>query len=89
MGNGLEGNGGLAGRKCYSDCSLLGLRAFKGYLSSTASLHPYCVAWLPIVPDLPSMTKTSIYTQEQLDISQKHMNSVGRKPPAKFSMEDA
>lgn len=39
-----------------------------------------------IMPDLPSTTKPSVfYTQEQLNIAQKRMDSVGRKPPAKFT----
>lgn len=39
-----------------------------------------------VMPDLPSTTKPSmLYTQEQLDIAKKRMDSVGRKPPAKFT----
>jgi ACS family pantothenate transporter-like MFS transporter len=39
-----------------------------------------------IMPDLPSTTKPStFYTQEHLHIAQKRMDSVGRKPPAKFT----
>ncbi|KAI0301693.1 MFS general substrate transporter [Multifurca ochricompacta] len=37
-------------------------------------------------PNLPTTTKPSIfYTQEQLDIAKKRMDSVGRKPPAHFT----
>jgi len=40
------------------------------------------------MPDLPSTTKPSfVYTQKQLDIAQKRMESVGRKPPEKFTKE--
>jgi MFS transporter, ACS family, pantothenate transporter len=41
-----------------------------------------------IMPDLPSTAKPSIlFTQEQLDIAQRRMESVGRRPPAKFTKE--
>ena len=38
------------------------------------------------MPDLPSTTKPSrLYSQEQLDMAKKRMDSAGRKPPAKFT----
>ncbi|CAL1717373.1 unnamed protein product [Somion occarium] len=41
-----------------------------------------------IMPDLPSTTKPSIfYTQRQIDIANRRMAEVGRKPPAKFTRE--
>ncbi|EKM58676.1 uncharacterized protein PHACADRAFT_207467 [Phanerochaete carnosa HHB-10118-sp] len=41
----------------------------------------------PVVPaDLPSNTKPSmLYTQEQIDMAQQRMLSVGRKPPTHFT----
>jgi len=40
------------------------------------------------MPDLPSTTKPSfVYTQKHLDIAQKRMDSVGRKPPEEFTKE--
>lgn len=39
-----------------------------------------------VPPDLPHNTKPSIfYTQEQLDMAQRRMAKIGRKPPAKFT----
>jgi ACS family pantothenate transporter-like MFS transporter len=89
--NCLNGSGGLAGWKCYSDCSLLRLQAdfsqglfiLDGVISIPIALLGYLV-----MPDLPSTTRPSMfYTQGQLDIAQKRMDSVGRKPPAKFTKE--
>src|ERR1700733_9046396 len=49
---------------------------------------PIALLGLVIMPDLPTTTKPSIfYTQEQLDIAVKRMESVGRKPPEKFTKE--
>ncbi|KAF8491461.1 major facilitator superfamily domain-containing protein [Russula emetica] len=71
--NSLDGSGGLAGWKW--------LFILDGVISIPIALLGFLV-----MPDLPSTTKPSIlYTQEQLDIAKKRMDSVGRKPPAKFS----
>jgi hypothetical protein len=49
---------------------------------------PIALLGLIVMPDLPTTTKPSIfYTQEQLDIAIKRMESVGRKPPEKFTKE--
>lgn len=49
---------------------------------------PIALLGFLIMPDLPTTTKPSIlYTQEQLDIAIKRMESVGRKPPQKFTKE--
>ena len=87
--NSLNGSGGLAGWKCYSDRSLSGLRAdfFQGLfiLDGVISI-PIALLGFLVMPDLPSTTKPSmLYTQEQLDIANKRMDSVGRIPPAKFT----
>ncbi|KAI9507764.1 MFS general substrate transporter, partial [Russula earlei] len=73
--NGLNGSCGLAGWKW--------LFIIDGVITIPIALLGYF-----IMPDLPSTTKPSIfYTQEQLEIAQKRMDSVGRKPPAKFTKE--
>ncbi|KAK7034548.1 hypothetical protein VNI00_012395 [Paramarasmius palmivorus] len=39
-----------------------------------------------IMPDLPHNTRPSfLYTSEQLELGQKRMRDIGRKPPAKFT----
>ncbi len=49
---------------------------------------PIALLGFIIMPDLPTTTKPSIfYTQEQLDIAIKRMESEGRKPPEKFTKE--
>ena len=49
---------------------------------------PIALLGLILMPDLPTTTKPSIfYTQEQLDIAIKRMETVGRKPPEKFTKE--
>ncbi|KAI0276188.1 MFS general substrate transporter [Russula aff. rugulosa BPL654] len=71
--NSLNGSGGLAGWKW--------LFILDGVISIPIALLGFLV-----MPDLPSTTKPSmLYTQEQLDIAKKRMDSVGRKPPAKFT----
>jgi MFS transporter, ACS family, pantothenate transporter len=87
--NSLNGRGGRAGWKCYSGRSLLGsgLIFFQGLfiLDGVISI-PIALLGFLVMPDLPSTTKPStLYTQEQLDIAKKRMDSVGRKPPAKFT----
>jgi MFS transporter, ACS family, pantothenate transporter len=66
-----------------ADFFLKGLFILDGAISVPIALLGYLV-----MPDLPSTTKPSVFfTQEQLDIAQKRMDSVGRKPPAKFTKE--
>ncbi|KAH9985455.1 MFS general substrate transporter [Russula vinacea] len=73
--NGLNGRGGLAGWKW--------LFILDGVISIPIALLGYIV-----MPDLPSTTKPSVvFTQEQLNMAQNRMDSVGRKPPAKFTKE--
>ncbi|KAI0288707.1 MFS general substrate transporter [Russula brevipes] len=71
--NGLDGSGGIAGWRW--------LFIIDGVITIPIALLGYF-----IMPDLPSTTKPStFYTQEQLHIAQKRMDSVGRKPPAKLT----
>jgi hypothetical protein len=89
--NGLNGTGGLAGWRCCSGCSPLRLQAdfFQGlFILDGVITVPIALLGYLVMPDLPSTTKPSMfYTQEQLDIAQKRMDSVGRRPPAKFTKE--
>jgi hypothetical protein len=74
---------GLISAHASSRFFLKGLFILDGAISVPIALLGYLV-----MPDLPSTTKPSVFfTQEQLDIAQKRMDSVGRKPPAKFTKE--
>jgi hypothetical protein len=66
--------------------TLLGL--FSAWTSSFQGLFIIALLGSLIVPDLPSTIKSSIYTQEQLDIFQKHIGSLGRNRPAKFTTKE-
>ncbi|KAH9969935.1 major facilitator superfamily domain-containing protein [Russula compacta] len=69
----LNGRGGLAGWRW--------LFIIDGVITVPIALLGYL-----IMPDLPWTTKPSfLYSQDQLEIARKRMNSVGRKPPAKFT----
>jgi len=71
--NGLNGVHGLAGwRWLFIIDGIITLPiAFLGFL---------------IMPDLPSNTRPSMfYTRSQIDMAQKRMEAIGRKPPAPFT----
>ncbi|KAI0819272.1 MFS general substrate transporter [Trametes gibbosa] len=71
--NGLNGVHGLAGWKW--------LFIIDGVITIPIALLGYI-----IMPDLPSNTKPSMfYTQEQIEIGQRRMAEIGRKPPAPFT----
>jgi MFS transporter, ACS family, pantothenate transporter len=58
------------------------------FIIDTVITIPIALLGYFIMPDLPWRAKPSfIFTQEQLDIAQRRMDSVGRKPPAKFTKE--
>lgn len=49
---------------------------------------PIAILGFYIMPDLPSTTRPSaIYTRAHIEIAKQRMESVGRKPPAKFTRE--
>ncbi len=61
----------------------LGLFIVDGVISIPIALLGFLV-----MPDLPTTTKPSIFfTRELLDIATKRMESVGRKPPEKFTKD--
>ncbi|KIY62657.1 MFS general substrate transporter [Cylindrobasidium torrendii FP15055 ss-10] len=71
--NGLNGVHGLAGWKW--------LFIIDGIITL-----PIALLGFYIMPDLPHNTRPSkLYTQEQLDLAQRRMVEIGRKPPAKFT----
>ncbi|KAI0309610.1 MFS general substrate transporter [Amylostereum chailletii] len=71
--NGLNGRGGLAGWKWL-------------FIIDGVITIPIALLGFILMPDLPTTTKPSyVYTQEQLDMAVRRMESVGRKPPAKFT----
>ncbi|KAH9014762.1 MFS general substrate transporter [Lactarius pseudohatsudake] len=71
--NGLNNRGGVAGWKWL-------------FIIDGVITIPIALLGFIIMPDLPTTTKPSIfYTQEQLDIGIKRMESEGRKPPEKFT----
>jgi len=87
--NSLNGSGGLAGLEMLFGSFFAWARAdfFQGLfiLDGVISI-PIALLGFLVMPDLPSTTKPSMfYTQEQLDIAKKRMDSVGRKPPAEFT----
>ncbi|KAI9441913.1 MFS general substrate transporter [Lactarius indigo] len=73
--NGLNNRGGVAGWKWL-------------FIIDGVITIPIALLGFIIMPDLPTTTKPSIfYTQEQLDIAIKRMESEGRKPPGKLTKE--
>ncbi|KAH8092630.1 MFS general substrate transporter [Cristinia sonorae] len=71
--NGLHGKGGLEGWRWL-------------FIIDGVITIPIALLGFLIMPDLPTTTKPSIlYTQKQIDIAIKRMESIGRKPPAKFT----
>ncbi|OBZ66170.1 Pantothenate transporter liz1 [Grifola frondosa] len=71
--NGLNGVHGLAGWKWL-------------FIIDGVITIPIAVLGFFIMPDLPSTTKPSIfYTQAQLDLAQRRMAEIGRKPPEPFT----
>ncbi|THH29480.1 hypothetical protein EUX98_g4709 [Antrodiella citrinella] len=70
---GLHGKGGLAGWRW--------LFIIDGVITIPIAIFGF---WA--MPDLPTTTRPSfLYSQKQIDIAIKRMESVGRKPPAKFT----
>lgn len=71
--NGLNGVHGLAGWRW--------LFIIDGIITIPIALLGFI-----IMPDLPSNTKPSVfYTQEQIEMAQARMASIGRKPPSHFT----